>query len=363
MRSRKVRTKRGSRNLIINARKKGHGTVEFADADLGRASVEVEGAFFVDLGCDVGWGENLDTDFGCGGQHNRPIDEFRAARSEPYDVDCFDAIGGGKRTFGQRAALGEEAFQQVGNLALAISVGESRRGTHNDMSVPIGLHTVWKPGELRISQEFGPASEVEAGLRLEIRELNGDRHEVKMSMKSPRKQRGKGSRALAISCLGGLALLWGVCQAGLRINGTNSEPVGIYWAISKPLARGDLVFVLPPASSIFKLAKERGYLAAGPSPAGTCGLIKQVAAVGGDRVTIDSTGVRVNGIRLKNSAPRAADDAGRPMRAYELSDYALGSEEVFLMSDYNPASFDGRYFGPLSKTTIQSVIVPVLTWK
>jgi len=231
------------------------------------------------------------------------------------------------------------------------------------MSVPIGLHTVWKPGELRISQEFGPASEVEAGLRLEIRELNGDRHEVKMSMKSPRKQRGKGSRALAISCLGGLALLWVVCQAGLRINGTDSEPVGIYWAISKPLARGDLVFVLPPALPIFKLAKERGYLAAGPSPAGTCGLIKQVAAVGGDRVTIDSDGVRVNGIRLKNSAPRAADDAGRPMRAYELSDYALGSEEVLLMSDYNPASFDGRYFGPLSKTTIQSVIVPVLTWR
>jgi len=80
-------------------------------------------------------------------------------------------------------------------------------------------------------------------------------------------------------------------------------------------------------------------------------------------VTIDSGGVRVNGIRLKNSAPRAADDAGRPVRAYELSDYALGSEEVLLMSDYNPASFDGRYFGPLSKTTVQSVVVPVLTWK
>jgi hypothetical protein len=145
-----------------------------------------------------------------------------------------------------------------------MSVGESGRGTHNDMPVPIGLHTVWKPGELRISQEFGPASEVEAGLRLEIRELNGDRHEVKMSIKSPRKQRGKGSRALAISCLGGLALLWVVCQAGLRINGTNSEPVGIYWAISKPLARGDLVFVLPPGSRIFKLAKERGYFSGRP---------------------------------------------------------------------------------------------------
>jgi conjugative transfer signal peptidase TraF len=104
-------------------------------------------------------------------------------------------------------------------------------------------------------------------------------------------------------------------------------------------------------------------LAAGPSPAGTCGLIKQVAALAGDRVTIDQEGVWVNGVALKNSAPRAADDAGRPLRAYELGDYALGSDEVLLMSDYNPASFDGRYFGPLPRTTIQSVIVPVMTWK
>ena len=118
-----------------------------------------------------------------------------------------------------------------------------------------------------------------------------------------------------------------------------------------------------PAQPIFKLAKERGYLAAGPSPAGTCALIKQVAAVGGDRVTIDAEGVRINGVLLKNSAPRQADEAGRPMRAYELSDYTLGSEEVLLMSDYSPASFDGRYFGPLSRTTIQSVIVPIITWK
>src|SRR6516164_3704678 len=170
-------------------------------------------------------------------------------------------------------------------------------------------------------------------------------------------------RWFALGCLAGVAGMWAVCAIGLRVNGTDSEPIGIYWAVSKAPAKGDFVFALPPASPIFNLAKERGYLAAGPSPAGTCGLIKQLAAVGRDRVTIDSTGVRVNGIRLKNSAPRAADDAGRPMRTYELSDYALGSEEVLLMSDYNPASFDGRYFGPLSKTTIQSVIVPVLTWR
>ena len=123
------------------------------------------------------------------------------------------------------------------------------------------------------------------------------------------------------------------------------------------------MFVLPPALPIFRVAKERGYLAAGPSPAGTCAVIKQVAAVAGDRVTIDEQGVWVNGARLKNSAPRPADEAGRPLQLYYLSDYTFGSDEVLLISDYSPASFDGRYFGPLSKIAIQSVIVPVITWK
>ena len=185
---------------------------------------------------------------------------------------------------------------------------------------------------------------------------------MEKGIKSKAQAQVKRLRWFALGCLAGVAGMWAVCAIGLRVNGTDSEPIGIYWAVGKEPGKGDFVFALPPAAPIFKLAKERGYLAAGPSPAGTCGLIKQVA-VAGDRVTIGIQGVQVNGVLLKNSAPRPADEAGRPLRAYELSDYALRSEEVLLMSDYNPASFDGRYFGPLSRTAIQSVIVPVITWK
>ena len=177
------------------------------------------------------------------------------------------------------------------------------------------------------------------------------------------KTRVKRLRWFALGCLAGAVGLWLVCALGLRVNGTDSEPVGIYWAVSKLPARGDFAFVLPPALSIFKVALERGYLSAGPSPAGTCALIKQVAALGGDRVTIDQEGVQVNGVLLKNSAPRLADDAGRPMPACWLINYTLGGDQVLLLSDYSPASFDGRYFGPLPVTTIQSVIVSVITWK
>ena len=170
-------------------------------------------------------------------------------------------------------------------------------------------------------------------------------------------------RWFALGCLAGVASVWAVCASGLRINSTHSEPVGIYWAIGKEPGKGDFVFALPPAEPVFALAKERGYLGPGPSPAGTCALIKRVAGAAGDHVTIDAQGVWVNGHLLENSAPRPVDEAGRPLRPYYLSDYTLGADELLLMSDYSPASFDGRYFGPLKRANIQSVIVPIITWK
>ena len=148
--------------------------------------------------------------------------------------------------------------------------------------------------------------------------------------------------------------------AGLRINGTHSFPVGFYFASHKRPEKGDLVFVSSPPLPLFALAKDRGYLNVAYSP--TPHLVKRLAGVAGDRVTIDSAGVEVNGIRLANSTPSNCDSAGRPLQACLLKDHILGPDEVLLMSDYNPASFDSRYFGPLQTTTIESVIKPLLTW-
>jgi len=176
-----------------------------------------------------------------------------------------------------------------------------------------------------------------------------------------RKRPGKKTRCVAGVLVIVLLLLCGALAAGVRINGTHSFPVGFYFTIRKTPERGDLVFVNPPAIPIFALAKARHYLDVGYSPAGA--LIKRLAGVAGDRVTIDSAGVQVNGIRLANSAPCNCDGAGRPLQPYLLKDYLLGPDEVLLMSDYNAASFDSRYFGPLQATTIESVITPLLTWK
>jgi conjugative transfer signal peptidase TraF len=169
-------------------------------------------------------------------------------------------------------------------------------------------------------------------------------------------------QAVAIGSATGLLLLCVAIAAGLRINGTASFPVGLYLATGKSPEKGDLVFVDPPALPIFALAKERGYLGAGFSPAGCGALIKRLAGAAGDRVTIDAYGVQVNGILLTNSAPCSCDGAGRPLQPYLLKDHTLGPGEVLLMSEYSPVSFDARYFGPLRETTIKSVIKPLLTW-
>ena len=81
------------------------------------------------------------------------------------------------------------------------------------------------------------------------------------------------------------AFVLGVVSGRLRINGTQSAPEGIYWAIGKEPSKGDFVFALPPAEPVFSLAKERGYLGPGPSLAGTCALLKASSGRGrGQRI-------------------------------------------------------------------------------
>jgi conjugative transfer signal peptidase TraF len=168
-------------------------------------------------------------------------------------------------------------------------------------------------------------------------------------------------RRAAIGLLAAFTLGCGALAVGVRYNGTPSYPLGFYLAYGKAAHRGDLVFVSLPSSPVIEMAKERGYL--NVAYCNVNHLLKRLVGVAGDRVSIDSAGAEVNGIRLKNSAPLKFDGAGRPLVPYQLKDYVLGPGEVLLISEYNPSSFDSRYFGPLRSTTIESVVRPLLTWK
>jgi conjugative transfer signal peptidase TraF len=157
-------------------------------------------------------------------------------------------------------------------------------------------------------------------------------------------------------------MFWGlVYAAGIRLNTTPSIPVGVYQLTNEPIEKGAYVLFCPPPSSVFDMAKARGYLGAGFCPGGYGHLIKKILAVTDDVVAIGPDGVQVNGQRLPLSAPIKADGGGRPLPGYEAS-WVLGGSEVLVMSDSNSGSFDGRYFGPIQRSQIEGVIRPVFTW-
>jgi signal peptidase I len=128
----------------------------------------------------------------------------------------------------------------------------------------------------------------------------------------------------------------GVSQSPLRLNFTESLPVGV-WEI-KPLnrvERGTIAF--------FHQEGRRRFL-------------KPIAAIEGDVVQIrDGYPVTVNGKELPNT------EAQKEMKPWWPSGkYTVKPGEVWVFSSYNAKSYDSRYFGPLSVSTIQGEANPLL---
>lgn len=167
--------------------------------------------------------------------------------------------------------------------------------------------------------------------------------------------------ALTAAALG--PILWGVLHWGLgvHVNVSPSMPYGIYVLEGGPAARGDLIrSCLPEEPSALALA--RGYVAGGPCPYGTAHLLKRIAGVGGDSVSVTTSGTYVNGRLLPRSAPLARDRAGRVMPA-AWGHHALLQGSVWLYSDHSERSFDSRYYGPIPDTLLRGRMRPAWTWE
>ena len=85
------------------------------------------------------------------------------------------------------------------NVTLATGMTESWGRTHEDASEAIGLDTIGEPGELGISKDLGPARQVEAGLRGEVRKLDSDRHGTKIVVLSLGSKRGRARDAFFLA--------------------------------------------------------------------------------------------------------------------------------------------------------------------
>lgn len=170
--------------------------------------------------------------------------------------------------------------------------------------------------------------------------------------------------ATAVAIVGPLVLIAGAVlyAAGARVNTSRSVPVGLYRVIDAPPRKGAYILFCPPPRPIFEEARARGYIGAGPCPGGFGYVFKKILAAKDDILFIGSKGVTVNGMLLSCSAPREADNSGRPLPQLRVSLRKLAPSEILPMSDVSCTSFDGRYYGLIAVDQIRAVVTPVLTW-
>lgn len=140
-------------------------------------------------------------------------------------------------------------------------------------------------------------------------------------------------------------------QRGSNIFSPHSEP-GIatrqaeYRTIRNDPRVGEAELAVPAVARVPQdlraLAAARRYIPANVP------LVKQVAAVPGDEICARGSAIAINGAWA--AARRARDARGRPMPWWEGC-IVLRDGMVFLLMP-DPASFDGRYFGPTSRSDI-----------
>lgn len=168
---------------------------------------------------------------------------------------------------------------------------------------------------------------------------------------------------LFVSCwLLALVVACALVGLGLRLNISPSIPLGFYRLVSALPVRGDYVAVCPPPSPAFRLARSHGYLASGPCPGDFIPMFKVLAAKYGDRVSVDPSGVWINGTLWPRSAPLRADSSGWSLPHLSGFRAVLGCHEVLVMSESCPLGFDSRYFGALPNSVVIAKAIPLLTW-
>jgi type IV secretory pathway protease TraF len=113
----------------------------------------------------------------------------------------------------------------------------------------------------------------------------------------------------------------------------------------------DLVVAFPPEPLTTFLA-EGGYLPRGVP------LIKRVLALPGQTVCRNELLITVDGIEM--GAARERDRRGRPLTIWQGC-RLVAQGEVFLMNWDEPASLDGRYFGPIPLSAIVGRAEPLWT--
>jgi conjugative transfer signal peptidase TraF len=135
-------------------------------------------------------------------------------------------------------------------------------------------------------------------------------------------------------------------------NASASVPIGLYAVHSVgKLGVTELVVVRPPLA-LARFLAERRYLPEGVP------MLKRVLALPGQTVCRSDRTITVDGIAMGDALDH--DTRGRPLPIWHGCQ-RVPENRVFLMNWQSADSFDGRYFGLLSRTTILGRADPVWT--
>ncbi|GAC1627183.1 MAG: S26 family signal peptidase [Nevskia sp.] len=158
------------------------------------------------------------------------------------------------------------------------------------------------------------------------------------------------------TAIGVAALAWPSVHAPVvRIvyNPSDSVPRGWYRIGPADSLRVDSIVLTQLPTDAATLASQRGYLPAGIP------LLKRIGAIPPQRVCVQGRIVRIDDVAI--STALTADSRGRPLLAWQHCRSLLHGE-LFLLSSTNPASFDSRYFGPVSASAVIGSAHPLWTW-
>jgi len=180
----------------------------------------------------------------------------------------------------------------------------------------------------------------------------------------PPRPRSRGRARIVVATLAAIgfaALAWASFVSPLpRLTYNPSDSVAVGWyridpfdprtaSLPRPLSVDSIVLVPLPAEA-GTLAAQRGYLPV------RVPLLKRVGAIAPQEVCVAGGIVRIDGV--PSAAVLRADRLGRPLPSWQQC-RRLEPGELFLLSVTNPASFDSRYFGPVSASTVIGVAHPV----
>jgi conjugative transfer signal peptidase TraF len=135
-------------------------------------------------------------------------------------------------------------------------------------------------------------------------------------------------------------------------NISGSAPTGLYRVRLAPRLTIAMLAVAYPPEPLATWLDDGRYLPHGVP------LLKHVLALGGQRVCRAGRAIRVDGREV--GAAQERDHSGRPLPVWQGC-RVIGGGEVFLMNPNEPASLDGRYFGPIPVSAIAGRAEPLWT--